>query len=179
MTDDTITIAAIMGLGEDPANATLHGLRDLLVDLVSLYPGKVSFFVFSHADPNLQEKLLALTGLIVLVGHSNGGQEAWYGDRNYQRAGRTLAGLLLLDAKPEWDSAQGVIDWASPWYQYPLPVATTNYHAFYGGFGRPFGGLVESTKLEGVKHEDFPGAPEAQGWLRGLVAQLADGRMAA
>jgi hypothetical protein len=169
---DMLTIIYIAGLGQDPKNEDLHGMRPLLVWLTEKYTPSVGFIVLSHADAEVQKKIDSIQDDRFLIGHSNGGEEEHRADGLAKQSGRTFAGELYLDAKPEWDNFQGVVDWLNPTYQYTLPVATDTYHAFYGGFGRPFFTLKESTKLS-IAHADFPGAPEVHSWIENFVDEWA------
>jgi hypothetical protein len=88
-------------------------------------------------------------------------------------AGGTFAAVVLLDAKPKWNSLAGVLRWMNPNYAYPLPRSTSTFHAFWGGFGRPFVGEAGSTRLD-IAHDQFPSDPTVQSWIEDQVRSIVD-----
>lgn len=160
-----LTLAIVMGLGE-PDTGDLLGLRDFAGRMIGRYPCDAAFF--AHDDPNLHEKFAAIENPFG-IGHSNGGQELSDIDIEFAAAGRNMAGICMLDAKPKWDGLSGLAHWFDENYAYPVPRSTSIYHAFYGGFGCPFEGRIESTKLTIAGpfhgHAGFPSDARVQDWL--------------
>jgi hypothetical protein len=167
MPDSMLTICAIMGLGAK-ATGDLLGLRPFLESLVEKYPDQVGFLAFEYDQPDLHDVILSLPGDVGLACHSNGAEQEHRIDGLRAAAGKAFEFELYLDAKPEWDSFQEFLDWMNAGYEYPLPLATGKYQAFYSGFGRPFIGEANSTHLN-IGHAAFPADAHCQKWLGDAV----------
>jgi pimeloyl-ACP methyl ester carboxylesterase len=94
-----VTLAIIMGLGQDPSQGCL-GLRDIAQDLADEFPLDLVFASYKSSDDEIDAMLAPFdspTQPTILTGHSLGGGQA------HETAMRRIEGGLRVDALGLWE----------------------------------------------------------------------------
>jgi pimeloyl-ACP methyl ester carboxylesterase len=104
-----VTLAIIMGLGEDPSKACL-GLRDIAQDLANEYPLDLVFASYKASDDQIDAMLSPFDSPIrptILTGHSLGGGQAHAAAMRRVQRGLRVDALGLWEPVPEDDAFNG------------------------------------------------------------------------
>ena len=104
-----VTLAIIMGLGEDPSQACL-GLRDIAQDLANEYPLDLIFASYKASDDQIDAMLAPFDSPIrptILTGHSLGGGQAHATAMRRVQRGLRVDALGLWEPVPENDAFNG------------------------------------------------------------------------
>src|SRR5436305_1222675 len=104
-----VTLAIIMGLGEDPSQACL-GLRGIAQDLANEYPLDLIFASYKASDDQIDAMLAPFDSPIrttILTGHSLGGGQAHATAMRRVQRGLRVDALGLWEPVPEDDAFNG------------------------------------------------------------------------
>lgn len=104
-----VTLAIIMGLGEDPSQACL-GLRDIAQGLANDYPLDLIFASYKSSDDQIDAMLAPFDSPIrptILTGHSLGGGQAHATAMRRVQRGLRVDALGLWEPVPEDDAFNG------------------------------------------------------------------------
>jgi hypothetical protein len=104
-----VTLAIIMGLGEDPSKACL-GLRDIAQDLANDFPLDLIFASYKGSDDQIDAMLAPFDSPIrptILTGHSLGGGQAHATAMRRVERGLRVDALGIWEPVPENDAFNG------------------------------------------------------------------------